>query len=124
MLRVLAISWAFNLAALWVAAKIIDGISYGNKFWTLLIAALVFAIVNMIIRPLVTFFTLPLVIITLGIALFAINILMLYLTHWIVHGFEIKTFGAAVLATIIIWLVNVALRAIFRTDEKSRQAAR
>jgi putative membrane protein len=115
MLRRFLIYWAFNLVALWVAALLLSGIDY-DGFGVLVVASLVFSIVNIFVRPLLVFFTLPLVIITLGIALFFINLFMLYLTSWIVDDFTIDTFWWAVLATIIVWLVNLILEAFFGDD--------
>ena len=109
------ITWAFNLVALWVAALLLSGIDY-DGFGVLVVASLVFSIVNIFVRPLVILFTLPLVIITLGIALFFINLFMLYLTSWIVDDFTIDGFWWAFLATIIVWLVNTVLEAFFGDD--------
>src|SRR4051812_31462199 len=104
-LRRFLITWAFNFVALWVAALILSGIDY-DGIWVLIVAALVFSVVNIFVRPLIVLFTLPLVLLTLGLALFFINLLMLYLTSWIVDDFTIDSFWWAVLATIIIWVVN------------------
>jgi putative membrane protein len=112
-MRRLLVTWAFNVAALYVAAALVDGLDYGDDAWALVFAALVFSLVNMIVRPVVTFLALPLIVITLGLALFFVNILMLYMTDWIVDGFEIDGFGAAVLGTILIWLVNWGLDTAF-----------
>jgi putative membrane protein len=106
------ITWAFNIVALWVAAVLLSGIDY-NGFGVLVVAGLVFSVVNIFVRPFVILFTLPLVILTLGIALFFINLLMLYLTSWIVDDFTIDSFGWAILATIIVWFVNFVLERIF-----------
>ena len=121
MLRRLLVTWAFNLVALWVAAVLLSGIDY-DGFWVLVVASLVFSVVNIFVRPLVILFTLPLVIITLGIALFFINLFMLYLTSWIVDDFTIDSFWWAVLATIIVWLVNAVLEAFFGDDLRERPA--
>jgi putative membrane protein len=67
----------------------------------------------------VTLLALPLVILTLGIVLFLINILMLYITDWIVSGFKIDDFWAAVWATIVIWLVNWVLQIVFDIDDRT-----
>jgi putative membrane protein len=115
MLRRFLVYWAFNFVALWVAAVLLSGIDY-DGIGVLVVASLIFSIVNIFVRPLLIFFTLPLVIITLGIALFFINLLMLYLTSWIVDDFTIDTFWWAVLATIIVWLVNLILEAFFGDD--------
>jgi putative membrane protein len=113
MLRRFGITWAFNVAALFVAAWVVDGIGYGDKAWTLFGAAFVFSLVNMLVKPVVKLLALPLIIITLGIVLFFINLLMLYLTSWLVDDFNIDSFGAAIAGTIIVWLVNTVLEAAF-----------
>ena len=117
MLRRFVVTWFFNIVALWVAAELIDGIGYSGNEWVLVIAALVFSFVNIFVKPFVILFTLPLVILTLGLALFFVNLLMLYLTSWIVDDFKVESFGAAILATIIVWVVNTVLEAIFGRDE-------
>ena len=124
MLRRFLVTWFFNIVALWVAAKLIDGIGYGNDEWILVVAALVFSIVNIFVKPLVILFTLPLVILTLGIALFFVNLLMLYLTSWVVDDFSVDSFGAAILATIIVWAVNTLLEAVFTFDDRRRTSDR
>jgi putative membrane protein len=117
--------WAFNVAAIWVASKLLDGIDY-QRFWHLIVAGLVFAIVNALIKPIVTLLALPAIILTLGIAYFFVNLLMLYVTSWITPGFKVDGFWDAVLGTVIIWAVNVVLRAIFDIDgrRRRRRAAR
>jgi putative membrane protein len=120
MLRRFIVTWFFNIVALWVAAKLVEGVGYGNDEWILVVAALVFSIVNIFVKPLVILFTLPLVILTLGIALFFVNLLMLYLTSWIVDDFSVDSFGAAILATIIVWAVNTLLEAVFTFDDRRR----
>ena len=124
MLRRFLVTWFFNLVALWVAAKLIDGIGYSGNEWVLVIAALVFSLANIFVKPLVILFTLPLVIVTLGIAIFFINLLMLYLTSWVVDDFKVESFGAAILATIIVWAVNTVLEAVFARDERGRDRER
>ena len=118
MLRRFVVTWFFNIVALWVAAELIDGIGYSGNEWVLVLAALVFSLVNIFVKPLVILFTLPLVILTLGLALFFVNLLMLYLTSWIVDDFKVEGFGAAILATIIVWVVNTVLEAAFGRDAR------
>jgi putative membrane protein len=114
-LRRFLVTWAFNFVALWVAAVLLSGIDY-DGIGVLIVAALVFSIVNIFVRPLLILFTLPLVLLTLGLALFFINLLMLYLTSWVVDDFTIDGFWWAVLATIIVWIVNAILEAFFGHD--------
>ena len=110
--------WAFNIAAIFVASAFVDGIDYADKFWVLVLAGLVFGLVNMFLRPIVTLLALPLIVLTLGIALFFVNILMLYITSWIVSGFTIEHFTSAVWATIVIWAVNWGLQIVFDVDDR------
>jgi putative membrane protein len=119
-LRRFLVTWLFNVIALWVAAKLLADIGYDGNEWVLVVAALVFSVVNIFVRPVVILFTLPLVILTLGIALFFINLLMLYLTSWIVDDFTVDSFWEAIVATIIIWIVNVILEALFGREARGR----
>jgi putative membrane protein len=109
-----------NLAALWVASEIFDEMTYGDSFWVLLLAALVFTIVNWIVKPIVAILSIPFIIITLGIAYFFVNVLMLLLTSLIVPDFAVGGFWTYVGATIIIWLVNLVIAAFLTDVRRSR----
>jgi putative membrane protein len=113
--------WIINVVALFACEKLIDGIDFSGNFGTLVLAGLVFALVNMLIKPVVKLLAIPLILVTLGIALFFINILMLYITDWIVSGFDITHFGAAVWATIVIWGVNWILQIVFDVDDRTKK---
>ena len=109
-----------NLAALWVASEIFDEMTYGDSFWVLLLAALVFTVVNWIVKPIVAILSIPLIIITLGIAYFFVNVLMLLLTSVLVPDFAVGGFWTYVGATIIIWLVNLVIAAFLADVGRSR----
>ena len=109
MLRALVIRWASNVAALFVACWLLSGVTYGNEWWSLLIAAFVFTLVNVFVKPVVAILSIPFIVVTLGIFYFLINILMLYVTDWIVPDFEISTFWWGALAAIIVSIVNALL---------------
>ena len=100
-----------NLAALWVASELFDEMTYGDSFWVLLLAALVFTIVNWIVKPIVAILSIPLIILTLGVAYFFVNVLMLLLADWVVDDFEAGGFWTVVGATIVVWLINVIISA-------------
>jgi len=121
MLRRFIVTWFFNIVALWLAAELLDGIGYSDNEWVLVIAALVFCLVNIFVKPLVILFTLPLILLTLGLALFFVNLLMLYVTSWLVDDFKVESFGAAILATIIVWVVNAVLEALFGREAAPRE---
>jgi putative membrane protein len=111
---------AGNLAALWVASELFDGVTYGDEFGTLLLAAAVFTIVNWIVKPVVAILSIPLIILTLGIAYFFVNVFMLVLTEWLVGGFDVEGFWTFVGATIVIWVVNLVIAAALHDFSKSR----
>ena len=67
-----------NAAALWAATRITPGISFDGDWWTLLVVALIFGVLNVSVRPLLWFMTLPLLIVTLGLFTFVLNALMLW----------------------------------------------
>jgi putative membrane protein len=113
MLRQLSFTWLFNTVALFVATWLLSGLSYGSDWWALLIAGLVFTIVNFFVKPVLAILSIPFIIVTFGIFYFLINVFMLYLTHWIVPQFTIATFWWAALAAIIISAVNGILHMFF-----------
>ena len=109
----LAVAWAVNVAALWVADAIFSDVD-STGWRALIIAGLVFGIVNTIVKPILVLLSLPIVIVTLGIFLFFINMAVLALTDWLVSGFDIEGFLTYVGATIVVWIVNVVLEAAAR----------
>jgi len=119
----LLFAWLSNVVALFVAAWLVSGIDYGDDFWVLFIAALVFTVVNWIVRPLVILLALPAVIFTLGFALILINTFMLYLTDWIVPSFETGSFWSTLLAAIIVSIVNLLLSLLLKPDVKFQERA-
>jgi putative membrane protein len=115
----LAFGWASNLLAIWVVSLIFDGVSYDARFWVLAVAALVFLLVNAVIRPIVILLTLPAVILSLGIILLFINAFMLWITDKIVPPFEVQGFWTTVGAAVIIWLVNMVVHRVFKPEQRS-----
>jgi putative membrane protein len=108
--------------ALAAAAALIDGIAVtsddtGKQILTLLGVAVIFGLINAIVRPIVRLLTLPLFVLTLGLFTFVVNALMLLLTSWISErldlAFVVEGFGAAFLGALVIsvvsFVINVAL---------------
>jgi putative membrane protein len=116
------LAWIANIAALAVANWLFSGVSIDG--WGLLVGAAVLAIANTIVKPILTLLTLPLVIITLGLFLFVINVAMLALAEWIAPDFSIDGFWTYVGATIVVWLVNYVLHGLFGLREGSNKAPR
>jgi putative membrane protein len=118
----LLVRWVCNVIALFLAAWILSGVSYGDQWWTLFIAAAVFTLVNAWVKPILTVLSIPFIVVTLGLFYFLINVLMLYITDWIVPDFEIRTFWWAVLAAIIVSIVNGLLNMFLPNDDDRRRA--
>lgn len=82
------------------------------SFGIALVASIILAIVNILIRPILILFTLPATLLTFGLFLFVINALMLLLTDKVVgSGFQIESFGTAVLIALLMTLLNTLLSA-------------
>jgi len=114
--------WASNAVAILVAVVVVDGIEM-EDLWRVIGAGAVFGLVNWIAKPIVKLLALPVIVMTLGIALFFIDLLMLYVTSWLLPDFRIDGFGAAIAGTVVIWLVNLVLHAVLGLDERGRARA-
>ena len=115
MLR-LAVAWAINAAALWLANDLFGGVRI-HGWAAYLIGAAVLGIANTVIKPLLTLLTLPLVILTFGFFYLLINIAMLALAAWITPRFSIHGFWTYVGTVVVVWLVNWAGHAV--TDRRT-----
>jgi putative membrane protein len=107
LVRVLVL-WGINILALIVIDWMFDGVRI-DRWWPLLLGAVVLTIGNAILKPILAVLTLPLIIVTLGLAYFAINVFMLALSEWIAPRFSIDGFWTYVGATIVVWLVNLVV---------------
>jgi len=122
------VRWLINAIALLVAALIVpnirltaSGTSPGMNEWvTLAIVALIFGVINAIIRPVVVLLTFPLTIVTLGLFMFVVNALMLMLTSRIAEalhlGFRVEGFGAALLGALVISVVSFILSRLLASE--------
>jgi putative membrane protein len=104
----LAVSWLTNALVLAILTVAIQGVDVTDA-GALLVAAAVFGVLNTVLKPLLRLVTLPLAILTFGLAWFFVSLLMLVLTTDIVGGFHIYGFWTLVKATLIVWLVNLVL---------------
>ncbi|MEU9994660.1 phage holin family protein [Streptomyces sp. NPDC050848] len=103
--------------AIWLVQDItLTGDSTANKAWTLILVALVFGLVNVVVKPIVKLISLPLFILTLGLITLVINALMLMLTSWLADkldlSFHVEGFWTAVLGGLIISVVSWALNVV------------
>jgi putative membrane protein len=100
--------WAVVAVALWVTTAIVPGVNV-NNYVTLALAALVLGLVNALVRPVLLIVTLPLTILTLGLFYLVVNGLAFGLAAALVPGFDVASFGAAVLGALVVSLVSWAI---------------
>jgi putative membrane protein len=104
----LTLSWVANAVVLAIVTALLDGVTV-DAAGDLIRAALLFGILNTILKPILRALTLPLAFITLGLIWFGVSMLMLKLTAIVIDGFAIHGFRALVWATVMVWVVNVVL---------------
>jgi putative membrane protein len=104
----LLVRWGINTLALIVVDWMFGGVTIG-RWGPLLLGAAILTLGNTIIKPILAILTLPLIILTFGLAYFALNVLMLALAEWIAPDFSIDGFWTYVGATIVISLVNIGM---------------
>jgi putative membrane protein len=116
----LAVAWAINAAALWVADALFDGVTIDGA-WAYIIGAAVLGVANAVLKPLLAVMTLPLILLTLGIFYLVINIAMVALAEWIAPDFSIDGFWSYVGTVMVVWAVNwVADQALGDLDRRAR----
>jgi putative membrane protein len=104
----LTLSWVANAVVLAVVTGVLSGVEVDSA-GDLIRAALLFGILNTILKPFIRLLTLPLAVVTLGLIWFGVAMLMLWLTDVFIDGFDIHGFRSLVWATVIVWAVNVVL---------------
>jgi len=112
-MKLVLLQWLINAFAIVVAVKVVDGISFSGPWWYMIIIGSLFGIVNSIIKPIIKFFSYPIIIITLGIFTVIINATMLGMTSLISRhldlGFTIAGFWPALWGAMIVCIVSTFL---------------
>jgi len=107
----LLITIGINVLALIVVNWLFTSVGVSG-FWSYALGALALGLGNTFLKPILAVLTLPLIVVSLGVAYFALNVAMVALAEWIAPRFSVDGFWTYVGATIVIWLVNVALRGL------------
>ncbi len=120
---------AVNAVALWVSALLVDGIvlaeddaTFASKFTTILLVALIFGVVNAIVKPIAKLLSFPVIILTLGLFTFIVNAFLLQVTEWIAEPLGLsfvitKFWWDAVIGALIITVVSMILSWILPEKE-------
>ena len=107
------IRWFVSSLGLWIAAGLLGShISYQSSLWVIVVAGLVLAIVNSIIKPIVVILSLPAILFSLGLFMIVINGGMVLLASKLYPNLQVTNFWAAMLAGMIIGLVNYLVTTI------------
>jgi len=120
--------WLINAIALYAAVALVEGIQLQNgqtnPWFAILLLALVFGLLNALLRPLIVMLTCPLIILTLGLGTLLINTLLFYLTGLIGRqfgwGFTVNGFWPAFWGALVVSVVSIALNLIFKDEKRSR----
>lgn len=133
MARSLMLRWLVTSLAIFAAIQVVPGIEFVGPGWEIGLVALVFGLVNIALRPILTLLTCPLVILTLGLFTLVINALLLLLTASIASSlgvqFRVDSFWSALLgglviaivSTLLLWLAGeMPVRVIIHTDRPDR----
>jgi putative membrane protein len=117
-----------NAAALWVAVRLVPGVSFNGDGRLLLVVALIFGVLNAALKPLLVILTLPFLLITLGLFTFILNAFLLWLTSELSGavglGFHVEGFLAAFLGALVVSAVSIMLSIFVSQSESSAVKAR
>jgi len=117
--------WLINAVALYLAVAFVPGITPQSSNWFSFIwLALIFGLLNALLRPLLKFLTCPLIILTLGVFTLVINTFMFWLAGIVgtnFHiGFTVDGFWSAFLGGLVVTVVSVILTAVFKDEMKKK----
>ena len=107
-----------NAVALLATAWIVPGISFHGNWITLLVAGALFGLFNLIVRPIAFFFSIPVMVLTLGLFYFVLNGLLLWLASLVLPGYRVDGIIAGMLGSLVIAILNWAIYAVFGSSKE------
>ena len=111
------IRWLVCSLGLWIAAGLFGKwVGYGNHVEVIIIAGLILAAINVVIKPIVVILSLPAVLLTLGLFMIVVNGFMVFLASKMYAPLKITNFGAAILVGMVIGLVNYLVTTILESQ--------
>jgi putative membrane protein len=114
----LLLRWVASALAVGLAVYLLPGLEYDGRISTLFVVALILGLVNAVVRPIIKMLACGLIVLTLGLALFVINALMLYITSYIAasfgYGFHVRDFASALIGSVVIsaatWFLSLLIK--------------
>lgn len=113
----LIIRLLLNALAVVILSKILSGVDV-DSYATAIIVAVVLALLNLVVKPILVIFTLPATILTLGLFLFVINALIILLADKLIDGFSVANFWIALLFSILLTILQSILHTLLKEDKK------
>ena len=107
-----------NAVALIATAYVVPGISFAGSWVQLLVAGAIFGLLNLIVRPIALFLSLPLLVLTLGLFYFVLNGLLLWGFSQLMPGYHVSGLWAGILGSLVIMVVNWIVSALFGGKKK------
>lgn len=108
-----ALRWVVCSLGLWIAAGLLGGgVDYQNRLGVVVVAGAILALINMLVRPVLIFISIPAILVTLGLFMIVVNGATVYLASKLYAPLHITSFGVAILTGLIIGLVNYLVTAI------------
>ncbi|MEK7603074.1 MAG: phage holin family protein [Patescibacteria group bacterium] len=112
------VRWFVSSLGLWIAAGLFSNITYEREPGVITIAGLILALVNTVIKPIVVILSLPAILFSLGLFMIVVNGLMVLLVSWLYEPLQVSSFTSAILAGMVIGLVNYLVTTIL--DDRKR----
>ncbi len=109
----LLVRWLILALGVVLSAKIVPGIGYDDGL-SLAVVVVLLSFLNTVLRPILLFFTLPFIVLTLGLGILLINAVLFYLVGHLVQGFHVAGFGSALLGSLIVSVTNLLLSQMTR----------
>ncbi|MBQ2870710.1 phage holin family protein [bacterium] len=107
--------WVLYSLAIMLIAWLLPGISI-SSFWAALLVIVIMGLLNMILRPILLFITLPINFLTLGLFSFVLNALLFMLAGYIAPGFSVDGFWSALLGSLLLALLSIPINRIGNDD--------
>ncbi len=112
------VRWFVCTLGLWIAAGILSSVEVNGSWGAFIVAGLILAIINSVIKPILVFFSLPAILVTLGLFMIIINGFTVLIVSWLYTPLHVTNFWAAMLAGVIIGLVNYLVTAILESRDQ------
>lgn len=111
-----ALRWLVSGLGLWIASSLLgpSRLSVGGRWTTVVGAGFFLALVNMFLKPLLIFLSLPALLVTIGLFMLVVNGLLIMIAGWIYSPLYVENLGVAIVAGLIIGTINILITRILK----------